>query len=326
MKLFGKKTSSIIFLIPILITIGMVILFHNQASIYFKQVVAFYYVFKGDQDYQKRQYQNAINNYNYALQLYPEHSKAQYNLGNIYTTFEDFYSAIGCYEKTLNIQPNYINARINLGILLSEQIHDIDRAINEYINAVNSNPGKIKIPFLYDNSKYLKVSKAIAYYNLGLAYRAKSLLYGYDSISSRGFLMNAADNYKKSLEIEPNNYDARYNLALTLHILGNYSEALQEYCKAIKIAPLNYDVHYNLALLLKQMGRYQDSLQELEQASLILSAKGEIDKTQYVYQILGDVRLKANIKREKKNRDKDKTDNQEVPFDEIIKSCDICKK
>ncbi|EKE02954.1 MAG: TPR Domain containing protein [uncultured bacterium] len=319
--------KSVIFLIPMLIIASVAILFHNHVSSYFRQTVAFYYVFKGDQYYQESNYQKAINNYNYALQLYPEHTKAQYNLGNIYTAFEDFYSAVDCYEKALNIKPNYVNARINLGIILSEELHDIDRAINEYINAIDSKPKRIIIPFLFDNSKYLKSSKAIAYYNLGLAYRAKSLLYSYDNLAARTYLISAADSYRKSLKIEPNNYDARYNLALTLHVLGNYSESLQEYCKAIQIEPINYDVHYNLALLLKQMGRYQDALSELEKASLIISVKGDIEQTQYMYQILSDVRLRASVKDTRQNNpvNKKKDKSETGTFEETMQSCDICK-
>lgn len=292
--------------------------FRDQVSLYTRQLLAYYYVYKADQEYKKERFDNAIEGYSYALQLYPGHSKAQYNLGNIQAALEDYYSAMDSYEKTLNIQPNYINARINLGLILSEQLHDIDRAINEYTNAANSEPMLFKIPFIFDNSKKIKASRAVAYYNLGLAYRAKALLYSYDPLNERAYLFSAADSYRKSLEIQPDNYDARYNLALTLHLLKNYSEALQEYCKAIKLSPTNYDAHYNMALLLKQTGRYQDALTELEKAGLVLGIEGNAEKTLYIYQILSDVRQKAATKNKKQ------TDNSKKPEACGMESCEIC--
>lgn len=318
--MFIKRSSSLIFksiiIFLFVIAITASFMYRDKVFLHIKYSMAYYYVFKGDKNYRKGLFQNAINDYNYALQLYPNHTKAQYNLGNIYAVFEDFYNAINCYEKALSTEPDYINARINLGIVLQEELHDIDRAINEYINAINAKPFLIKIPFIFDNSKSYKLSKAIAYYNLGLAYKSKALLYSYDPISERSYLMDAADNYKKSLKIESNNYSARYNLALTLHLLKNYSEAQQEYCKAIKIAPLNYDAHYNLAILLKETGRYKDSVKELERAGLILGIEGNIEKTEYIYQILDTTRQKAIIQPEKESAKALACDMQ---------SCEICK-
>jgi len=258
---------------------------------------AFYYVWQADQAYKEGLFQEAIRKYNHAVNLYPEHYKAHYNLGNIYVVYEDYNSAVSSYEKALMANPDYLNARINLGIVLTQQILDIDRGINEYKKAINSKPFVINVPFIFNNKHHIWHSKAIAYYNLGLAYKSKSLLYKPDSMFVKECLKQAAQYYRNSIKIEPNNYETHYNLALTMQLLGVYSESLEEYCKAISLEPLNYESHYNLAILLRQRFLYQESLKELEKAGLLIDSRGDYFKTAYIYQMLNDINQRAIAKR-----------------------------
>lgn len=340
MKLFSGKFQLAVFrlfIMIIFIAIGAsIFIFHNQITMFMNEMKAFYYISKGDDFYKNKDFQKAIYNYNYALQLYPEHSKAQYNLGNIYVVYEDFYSAVTCYEKALSIRPDYINARISLALVLIQELHDIDRSIDEYINAANSRIAKFNIPFISQDKKVLNSSKAIAYYDLGLAYKAKSMLYDYNTDSAKECLLNAVDSYKKSLEINPANPDAHYNLALALQLLGNTIESTQEYCKAIQIAPLNYDAHYNLAILLKQTGRYKDSLIELQNAGILISGAGSLEKNEYLLQMLNDVNQKFSAQKSEQNfQKKDISDNNDTTVENNLKDtdktstiqpCEICRE
>ncbi|MDD3012189.1 MAG: tetratricopeptide repeat protein [Candidatus Gastranaerophilales bacterium] len=258
---------------------------------------AFYYVWQADEEYKKGHFQEAIGKYNYAIKLFPEHYKANYNLGNIYVTYEDYNNAVSCYEKALIANPYYLNARINLGIVLSQQILDIDRAIVEYNKAINTNPFILNLPFVFNNKPSITHSKAIAYYNLGIAYKNKSLLYKSDSMEARDYLKQAAECYRNSIKIEPDSYESHYNLALTMQLLGVYLESLEEYCKSINLEPLDYKAHYNLAILLRQKFLYRESIKELEKAGLLLDVKGDYFKTAYIYQILNEVSQRVIAKR-----------------------------
>ena len=287
-----------IFIAIFISTLILVLIFHNWLFVQIEHVVSYYYVYAGDQDFKKGHLQEAINDYNRALRLYPEHTKARYNLGNIYVAYEDFDSAATCYEKALEVYPNFLNARINLGIILSEELFNIDQAIVEYQRVIDSRPLVINIPFLYNNSTYIKNSKALAYYNMGLAFKAKSLLSGGNKYLSRYNLEKAAESYRRSIKIEYNNYDCHYNLAISLHLLGNQTEALEEYCRSIYISPLSYESHYNLAMLLKQKKQYRQSMLELEKAGLLLDERGDTFKTQFIYQMLNDVSQRNAMQRE----------------------------
>ncbi|MEI7473279.1 MAG: tetratricopeptide repeat protein [bacterium] len=287
-----------------------------------RHTIAYFYVFEGDQDYKKfektdkenansmqdevvddttddeNSLQSALENYQKALDLYPEHVKARYNLGNIYVAYESYETAADYYEEALKTAPDFFNARINLGIVLDRKLKDIDEGIEQYQKVVDSKLSIIKIPFIYNNEYHVLHSKAIAYYNMGLAYRDKAILMGLNGTSAQIFLQRAAESYKNSIKIEPNVYESHYNYAIALQLLGRKQQATEEYCKAINLSPLNYEAHYNLAILLNDEGKYQESADALSKAGVILDIHGEEGKSKYVYSFLNEVSQRIVIKNE----------------------------
>ena len=326
-KIFTKTVSIAIFVVMFVICV----IFSDKILVQVSHIKAFYYVHKGDNFYHRGDFQKAITHYNYALRLYPEHVKARYNLGNIYVAYEDYNSAVDCYYKALQYNPDFINARINLGIILSQELLDYDTAIEQYQKAVNSEPIIVSIPFVFDNAKNMKIGKAVANYDMGLAYKSKALLYAQDPFQSRNFVQKAAESYEKAVRIEPINYDSHYNLALAYHILGEYKKAMREYCTAIEIEPYNYEAHYNLAILLSTLSKFDYAVGELEKAILILDLKGNDYKQRYIHGVLNEVTQKALIRKQytdsfleiKKADEAQKTDKEK---EEDIKDCRACKE
>lgn len=289
LRLIKNTTFRMLMVVILIITIILCFAFKEQLLVQRDHVVAYYKVYEGDKYYKKKKLQKAIDYYNEALELYPEHVKARYNLGNIYVTYEDFDSAVFCYEKVLEYKPDFLRARLNLAIILAEEFHYYERALSEYKKVIDYSPFIIKVPIIYNNEHYVNVNKATAWYNMGLAYKGQSLLYGYKPNISRVYLEKAADSYKKALKIDPDNYDTNYNLGLTLHLLGLQTEATEAYCKAINISPLNYEAHYNLAILFRDSRNFVESVVELEKAGIILDAKGDVYISSYIYDVLNEV-------------------------------------
>jgi tetratricopeptide (TPR) repeat protein len=283
---FFKRVFIFFFL---LIAVILVYSFSETLLKYVFHGKAFYQVYLGDKAYKQEDFSSAINHYEKAVKLYPKHLKARYNLANIYVRYEDFPSAVNQYREVLKHNPSYLNAGINLGIVLSEELLDFDGAIAEYQKVIKAKTRIINIPYLYDNRKHVIQSKAIAYYNMGLAYRDKSMLFAEDSGKYNNLLRKAAECYEKCLDLDKNNYDARYNLAITKHILGYYTDALTNYCKALLIFPLDYEAHYNLAMLLRQKRMYQDSFNEFKQAGLLMDYAGDSFKAAFIYSMLNEV-------------------------------------
>ena len=251
----------------------------------------YYWVYKGDKALKKEKLQEAIYCYEKGVKYHPTHYKALYNLGNIYVVYEDYYSALKNYEKALNIKPDYERARIDYALILS-QVYRVDDAIEQYKKVLEYQPKFIKIPFLIDSKKSYFHNRGVAYYNMGLAYRTKSLLAGINKQTNRELLNQAAKNYEEASEILQS-YNANYNLGLIYQLLKNNHQAAFHYCKAIELSPMEYEAHFNYAVLLNDMKEYQGAQEEFQKAGLVLDSKGEANKTKYIYDILNDVNQKA---------------------------------
>lgn len=288
---FKNTTVRIISLLLLLLFVLSVFLFFDAYVRQVKKGVSFFWVYRGDKLYRKNKTQGAIECYKKALKYHPNHYRARYNLANIYVVYEDYYSALDQYARALDIKPDFMVARIDYALVLSGATFNHDRAIEEYKKAIENKPKWIYIPFFINNRHTYKYNKGIAYYNMGLAWRAKSLLVGEGKFSAREYLINAVDSYKKALK-SIKSYEVYYNLALANQLLRNNQEAGINYCKAIELAPLNYEAHYNLAILLRDMKFYRDSIEEFKKAGLILDIDGDSVKTRYIYDVLSDVTQK----------------------------------
>ena len=286
-----KKFFSGLFTLLVILGIGYLIYTHpGFCRKQVNKVRGVYYVYKGDDAYRHWKLKKAINFYTRAVALYPEHYGAWYNLGNIYVVFEDYYSAVDAYEHAFEINPKMIIARMNYGIVSAGKLGDFDGAINQYDEIIKTKRHLLSIPFVYSNRKSYKVNKGLAYYNRGVAYKQKTIYLNDDYEYRRTYLMKALESYKEACKILKHDYDARYNLAVTYHVMGNYKDAGLSYCKAIELSPMNYEAHYNLAILLRHLKYYKESLEELEKATTLISAsENSLSRQRYVFDVLNDV-------------------------------------
>lgn len=286
-----KKFLSALFSLFVLAAICAAVYFNQQfVKTQADKVQGMYYVYKGDKAYQKMNMQKAISFYNKGLHLYPQHYGAWYNLGNIYVEYEDYYSALYAYSQAFKYNPRMMIARMNYGIIATEKLGDFDSALNQYNKILKTKRYLLEIPYVFNNRVSYKANRAIAYYNIGVTYRMKSLYSNDNWELQRKYLAKAINAYRKSLEINPKSYDTQFNLGLAYHISGNYDEAGKCYCRAINIAPMSYEAHYNLAVLLRKLGHYKEAYDEIDKASTLITALDENSATQqYVAIVMNDI-------------------------------------
>ena len=317
-----KKFFSGLFTLLIILGIGFLVYTHPEfVRKQLDKIQAVRYVYKGDKELRNHKLQKAIDDYTRAVALYPEHYGAWYNLGNLYVIYEDYYSAVDAYEQAFEHNPKMIVARMNYGIVSAEKLGDFDGAINQYDKILQTKRHLLSIPFIYSNRKSYKMNKGLAYYNKGVAYKQKSVYLDYDYEYRRQFLMKALESYKEACKILKKDYDARYNLALTYHLLGDYRNAGLSYCKAIELSPMNYEAHYNLAILLRHLKYYKESLEELKKASTLISNSqtGISSRQRYVFDVMNDVTrtILANSESdlvEKLSDDKDSEEHSQITY------------
>lgn len=312
----GKILDIIIKVLAIIIGIFLLYCLTIGRSFGIKQInkiKGMYYVNQGDKAFKKHDMQAAINAYQTGLLIFPEHYEAWLNLGNIFVTYEDYFSATQAYENAINAKKNYTLARMNLGIITAEKLGDFDSAIDQYKAIISTKQHLIAIPFIYSNKRSETENRAIAYYNMGKAYYQKAFyLPKENEDEKRKYLSKAVIAYENAVQIVKNDFNMFYNLALTYHILGDYRKAGQYYCKAINAGPMNYEAHYNLGLMLKHLHQETYAIDELEKAA-VLSSSGYKANSQYIFDILSAVSMDAlqkglpnKITDDKKN----KTDKQ----------------
>ena len=293
MKRFFKKLFS--FLLFIAILFGFWYFFHSWIERQFLKAKGVYYIYKGDQAYAQDNMAKTLEFYNKGLTLYPGHYEAWFNLGNIYTVYEDYYSAVDAYKNAIFYNPKFVMARMNLGIVYSEDLGFFDEAIEEF-NAIP----KIKllnlwIPFVYSNVKSIRANRGIAYFNKGVALKQKAMYLPLEKKHMmRQLLGYAIESYTSALKYLKRNYDVYYNRAVAYHLRGDSRLAGLDYCKAIELQPSKFEAHYNLAVLLRSISKYRESLSELEKAATLISESPDSSEVQtaYIFNLLNEVSRK----------------------------------
>lgn len=165
----------------------------------------------------------AKENYEKAIAINPEYSKAHFNLAGVFHELKDFNASIRSYQKALIIEPNYAEAHNNLGNVLRDS-SEIESAIESYKKAI-----------------FIKQDYVEAHYSLGTSFQ------------ELGKLKETVKCYKKVLELRPNLTGTINNLGNILRELGRSKEAISQYKKAIEIDPDFVEVYFNLGTTFQEL-------------------------------------------------------------------------
>ncbi len=293
MKRFFKKLFSLLIFAAILY--GVWFFFHGWIVTQVKKAEGVYFIYKGDQAYSQDNMSKTLHYYKKGLSLFPGHYEAWYNLGNIYTVYEDYVSAVDAYKQAIAHHPKFVMARMNLGIVYLEDLGWFDEAIEQFDQIPRIGLFNLWIPFVYSNVKSIRANKGIAYFNKGVAYKQKAMFLPLErKYLMHEFLGDAIESYTKALKFLKKNYDVYYNRAVAYHLRGDYKPAGLDYCKAIELQPTKFEAHYNLAVLLRGMSKYRESMSELEKAALLISESPQSSEVQtaYIFNLLNEVSRK----------------------------------
>ncbi len=178
----------------------------------------------------------AIANYQKALDLNPAYADAHNNLGTAFQEMERAGDAIPCFQKALALKTDYADAHGNMGCALQE-LGRLDEARASYLKALSINPN---------------YAKALS--NLGVV------------LQVTGRLDDAAASLRQALSIDPHDVKAHGNMGCVLNELGRMDEALSSFHKALDLDPGNADTHNNLGIALQDMGRLDEACASYQKA------------------------------------------------------------
>ncbi len=168
-----------------------------------------------------------------------------YNLGVAFFNNQQYDEAIVNFQKALNLNPNLLHAYNYLGNALQEK-KQFDEAITYYQKAVQINhddpTAYMNLGILYQNIKQHDESiknfkKVIELHpNLSLAYDYMGL-----SLAFQGKLEQAYLSYQSSLRLNPNSMMSLVNLGNLITRQGHLEEAEGYYKRAIQVYPHRYE-------------------------------------------------------------------------------------
>lgn len=144
--------------------------------------------------------------------------------------------AIAETERAAKLDPYLVQAQVNL-IILYGRVGDFDKAEEHYQKAIALNPHQFPD----------------AYYDYGVL------------LMNANRLQEAAQAFRKAIEIKPSYADAHNNLGYSLEREGKLDEAAGEYRKAIEAKPDFRQAHFNLGRIFINKEDFQEAIDQLRQ-------------------------------------------------------------
>ncbi len=86
------------------------------------------------------------------------------------------------------------------------------------------------------------------------------------ALLQRGQVDEAMAHFQKALELQPNNAVTHDNLGVVLLRKGQVDKAITQFHKALEIQPSNPEAHYNLGLALRQKGQVDEAIAQFKRA------------------------------------------------------------
>lgn len=143
----------------------------------------------------KGEYDEAIREYEWAVELKSDYVEAYIGLGCTYDDMKEYEKAIEEYTKAIELRPDYVIAFYNRGCAY-DGMRKHKKAIEDYTRAIEINPN-------YQN----------AFYNRG-----------YDYADIKEYKKAIAD-YTRAIKLNPDDKDAYNNRAEIYHLLGEHEKA-----------------------------------------------------------------------------------------------------
>ena len=215
-------------------------------------------------------FEDAIQDYNKAIDLNPNDDLSYSNRGNAYFSLGKFEDAIQDYNKAIDLNPNNASYYYNRGTTFAN-LEKFEDAIQDYNKAIDLNPN--------DESVYYNRGVAFIYlneYEKAIENLSKAIDLNPNKDSTyynRGIAFTnlsdsekAIKDFNKAIDLNSNNA-SYYNNRGTLYInQGNYDEAVKDFSKAIDLNPIFTFGYSNLGNLYNNLNKYEKAIKNLSKA------------------------------------------------------------
>ncbi len=207
-----------------------------------------------------------------ALQSSPQDSFLYEGLGNLLESIGDCAGAIAAYQHALEIHPRDYYPYLRLGHLLGVQGDHVQGA--ELLSQV------VQLrPFLPEGWYELggiqaaqgRLALALASFERAFQLRPSEPSYAYAKLfytgkrfAERNRQPEAMEQYRKAIDVMPDNWEAHFQLAGELDAANQLEAARNEFAAAARLNPGYSRARFNYAVLLAKQGRYEEAEREFE--------------------------------------------------------------
>jgi len=188
-------------------------------------------------------FDKAIENQKYILEINPFLSEAWFNLGQLYFSQHNYTQALDAFDYSLAINPKDMQACLQKAHVLLN-LERFDEAVEHYMEFIENADTPLKgliYGYIGECYEYLeKNEKAIYWYQKSLELEPES----YDSLVGLGICMLEQEKYRdgmvflqKAIEIDPEFSEAYVYLAEAFLGIDDLDSALESYKKSLECDP-----------------------------------------------------------------------------------------
>lgn len=209
---------------------------------YFYNSQGQYNLNNGQEDDAYGKFELAIQKFEEALDVDEQFTMAYDGIGWAYYYSEDYASALDAFDEALATNPDYANAYFGKSLCYSmQEPADYEQAIEMLNEAATIEP---------DNS--------VIHATLGWTYRAKSFA-AEDVEFANADLTESENQFRRALEMNPENTDAMNGLGWVLNDWGRYGEAAEQFRASLALDEEQANIHNGLGWSLYNQELYGEA-------------------------------------------------------------------
>ncbi|BBC24087.1 tetratricopeptide repeat protein [Pseudanabaena sp. ABRG5-3] len=215
------------------------------------------------------QYEEAITDFDKAIELNPNYVKAWFNRGIAKGNLKRHKEAIADFDKVIELNPNHAKGWVNRGTAKGN-LQRYEESISDYDKAIQINPNYAEAWSFQGGMKenLQRYEEAIADYDKAIELNpnyAQAWSFRGDAKENLQRYEEAIADHDKAIELNPNYAQAWSKRGIALTRLGKYDQALEHFNHAMYLDPNEIQFQINRGVLFAWMGRYDEAIWQCEQ-------------------------------------------------------------
>lgn len=218
----------------------------------------------------KGDFESAIEDYNKLIELRPDNADGYCDRGIAYSRTGEFTRAIQDFNKAIQLKPNLADTYNGRG-LTYHQMNEVDLALQDFNKAIELRPDFAKA---YNNRALVYQDKGDADKTIEDTSKAiefqPNLSHAYNNRGNayvrKGITSLAIKDFNKAIHLNPELAEAYCNRGVAYENRGEFERAIEDYTKAIELQP-DYAVAYNnCGVVYNKMGRIELAIENFSKA------------------------------------------------------------